>query len=45
MVANAKYTQSQKDVGCFGCVFWIAVFVCFCILMAAGVAWVWDWAF
>lgn len=40
----------QKDVGCFGCgfwiaVFWIAVFVCLGILQAGGIAWVRDLVF
>lgn len=30
--------------GCFGCVFWLAAFIIFCILAVSAVSWVWDWA-
>lgn len=35
----------EYEVGCFGCVFWVAIFVIFCILMFAAVDAVWNWAF
>lgn len=42
MSTNNTY---QKDIGCFGCVFWLAMFAIFCILMWAAVDAVWEWAF
>lgn len=29
----------KVEIGCFGCVFWLALFAAFCMVLLAGLQW------
>lgn len=33
--------QRAGDTGCFGCAFWVALFIAFCIVLIKALAYLW----